>query len=84
MPACLSMLRKVSSFKSSDGFPATVTLPGSLGCLYCRWLPLVLTSTQPALSSNRITSATFILPVRIVLRSRWPEPRRTSSSIAWR
>src|SRR4030042_1126432 len=33
-----------------------VTRPGLFGCLYCRWLPRVLTNTQPCPSSRRITS----------------------------
>src|SRR3972149_9210647 len=33
-----------------------VTRPGLPGCLYCRWLPRVLTNTQPSPSSRRITS----------------------------
>jgi hypothetical protein len=43
----LNMLFKVPGAKSSLGFPGTVTRPGLLACLNCRWLPLVATKYQP-------------------------------------
>ena len=59
------MLFHVPGDKSSDGFPAIVTLPGLPGCLYWRWLPRVATNTQPSSSINRIASRTFdITPTR--------------------
>ena len=46
---------------SSPSCPLTVTRPGFVGCLNCRWLPLVITRIHPSSSSIRITSRTFTL-----------------------
>ena len=54
-PACLRTLFSVPGASSSLGFPASVSSRGFSGCLYCRSLPRVRTSTQPSRSSNRIT-----------------------------
>ena len=43
-----------------EGCPATVTLPGLLGCLYWRWLPACFTTRHPSDSTSLITSRTFI------------------------
>src|SRR5437870_10592218 len=59
-PACFKMLFRVPGATSSDSLPATVTRPGFLGCLYCRWLPLVATRNQPSASISLITSRTFM------------------------
>src|SRR5437773_404153 len=37
--ACRQTLLSVPAARSSPGFPATVTRPGLIGCLYWRWLP---------------------------------------------
>ncbi len=47
--------------RSSPGLPGTVTTPGLLACLYCRWLPRVRSRRHPPRSSSLITSRTFIL-----------------------
>ena len=47
-PACLSMAFSVPCGMSRLGFPATVTVPGLLVCLYCRWLPRVRASSHPS------------------------------------
>src|SRR3990170_2899207 len=66
-PACFSMAFNVPGGTSRLGLPATVTVPGLLGCLYCRWLPRVRASRHPSSVSNRISSPTFTRP-RV---SRW-------------
>ena len=38
-----------------------VTLPGLVGCLYWRWLPLVATKYQPSASIILIISRTFMV-----------------------
>src|ERR1022692_3834415 len=58
-PACLRMLRSVPGGNSAPGLPAIVTRPGFSGCLYCRWLPAVLTRYQPSASISFIISRTF-------------------------
>ena len=55
------MLFCVPAAKSSPAFPATVTVPDLLACLYCRWLPLVRTRCQPSFSRILISSLIFIL-----------------------
>src|SRR5437016_3715860 len=47
-PACLSMAFNVPGGTSRLGLPATVTTPGLLGCLYCRWLPRVRARRHPS------------------------------------
>ena len=42
------LLFRVPGAKSSLGFPGTVTRPGLLVCLNCRWLPRVDTWNQPS------------------------------------
>src|SRR5271157_3160186 len=37
-----------------------VTRPALVGCLYCRWLPLVATKYQPSASISLTASRTFI------------------------
>lgn len=59
MPACLRMLRSVPIGTSVLGLPATVTVPGFVGCRYWRWLPLVRTRYQPSASMNLRISLTF-------------------------
>jgi hypothetical protein len=66
-PACLRMLLSVPGANSSPGLPGTVTRPGLLGCLNCRWLPLVLTNCQPSCSINLVTSRTFTSQVYLHL-----------------
>src|ERR1043165_9071241 len=51
-PACLTMLAQVLG-RLPAGLPAIVTSPGRFGCLYCRWLPRVRASSQPAASTRR-------------------------------
>ena len=58
-PACLKTLFNVPGGRSSLGFPATVTRPGFVVCLNCRWLPLVATRYQPSSLNRASTSATF-------------------------
>ena len=58
-PDCLRILFNVPGAKSSPGLPATVTRPGLVGCLNCRWLPLVVTKYQPSWPSIRNMSDTF-------------------------
>lgn len=58
-PACLRILFKVPAARSSPGFPAIVTKPAFPGCLNCRWLPRVLTRTQPSSVISLRTSLTF-------------------------
>lgn len=48
-------LPRVAAF----GFPATVTLPGFVGCSYCRWLPRCSTKRQPSFSMSRTRSRNF-------------------------
>src|SRR2546422_3010020 len=55
-PACFSMAFNVPGGTSRLGLPATVTVPGLLGCLYCRWLPRVRTSRHPSSVRSRIRS----------------------------
>ena len=57
-PACRRMLFSVPGARSSFGCPATVTRPGFVGCLYCRWLPFWATMIQPSSSIIRRTSRT--------------------------
>ena len=57
--ACLRMLRSVPGGNSALGLPTIVTRPGFSGCLYCRWLPAVLTRYQPSASISLIISRTF-------------------------
>src|SRR5262245_15776207 len=59
-PACLKMLANVPGGRVSLSLPDTVTRPGFVGCLNCRWPPLDLTCTQPSERSLRSTSLTFI------------------------
>jgi hypothetical protein len=58
-PACRLTEAKVPFGMSSPIWPLTVTRPDFVGCLNCRWLPRVTTSTQPCCSSRRMTSRTF-------------------------
>src|SRR5713101_6404477 len=58
-PACFSMAFKVPGGTSKLGFPATVTVPGLLACLYCRWLPRGRASRHPSSSRSRTSSPTF-------------------------
>ena len=59
-PACLSTLFNVPGETSWLGWPAIVTLPFLVGCLYCRWLPRVTTRYQPSSWINLMISRTFI------------------------
>src|SRR5437660_2730817 len=61
-PACLSMAFNVPGGTSRLGLPTTVTVPGLLECLYCRWLPRVRASRHPSSARSRITSPTFTSP----------------------
>jgi len=67
--ACLRMLFSVPGARSSLGFPATVTRPFFVGCLNCRWLPLVAAKYQPSFCKSRITSRTLAAKI-ISLQSR--------------
>ena len=58
-PACLKILFHVFGFNSSRPCPAIVTRPGLVGCLYCLWLPLVLTISHPSSSIILIASRTL-------------------------
>src|SRR5829696_8702748 len=58
-PACLTMLAQVFGCSVSDGLPAIMTSPGRSACLYCRCLPRVRASSQPAPSTRRIASLTL-------------------------
>jgi len=57
---CFRILLSVPDAKSSLGLPDTVTRPGLIGCLNCRWLPRVACKYQPSSCNNRRTSDTFI------------------------
>ena len=46
------MAFKVPYGTSAPGLPATVTVPDVVGCLYCRWPPLVLARYHPLSSSS--------------------------------
>jgi hypothetical protein len=59
-PDCFRILLSVPDAKSSLGLPATVTRPGLVGCLNCRWLPRVACKYQPSSCNKRRTSDTFI------------------------
>src|SRR5437667_3564068 len=61
-PACLSMAFNVPGGTSRLGLPATVTVPGLLGCLSCRWLPRVRASCHPSSARSRSSSPTFTPP----------------------
>ena len=63
MPACLMMLLSVPAANSCLRFPATVTRPGFLGCLYWRWLPDCATWNHPSSRSSLITSRTFMTKI---------------------
>src|SRR5487761_115678 len=58
--ACFKILLSVPGGTSRLGLPATVTVPGLLECLNCRWLPFVRTSFHPSRSSSCITSRNFM------------------------
>src|SRR6266498_3973240 len=58
-PACFSTLFTVLGGMSIPGLPATVTVPGLLGCRNWRWLPLVRTNIHPSDSIREIKSRTF-------------------------
>lgn len=58
-PDCLRMLFCVPGARSSPGLPGTVTKPGRVACLYCRWLPRVRSKYQPVASIMRMISRTF-------------------------
>ncbi len=58
-PACLKIQFHVFGFKSSRPCPATVTRPDLTGCLYCRWLPQILTSSHPSSSIILVASRTL-------------------------
>ena len=62
IPACLRILFSVPGGMSIPGFPDTVTVPRFEGCLNCRWLPRVRTSTQPSFFNSRRSIRTFINP----------------------
>ena len=47
-PACRFTDANVPLGMSSPKLPLTVTRPGLIKCLNCRWLPSVLTSPQPS------------------------------------
>src|SRR3990172_4294916 len=47
-PACRRILRHAPGGRPSLGGPATVTVPGRLGCWNCRWLPVRRTSSTTA------------------------------------
>jgi hypothetical protein len=66
------MLLSVPGANWSDGWPGTVTCPGLVGCLNCRWLPLVRSRYQPSSRRRLITSRTFIAvqPLRPSRRER--------------
>ena len=57
------MLLSVPAANSCPGFPATVTRPGFVGCLYWRWLPVWATWNHPSSRSCPITSRTFITKI---------------------
>ena len=50
---------QVFGCKVSDGLPAIVTTPGRSVCRYCRWLPRVRASSQPAASMRLMASRTL-------------------------
>jgi len=76
-PACFSIAFKVPGGTSKLGLPATVTVPGLLACLYCRWLPRVRASRQPSPSSRRISSPTFkSVPMPSAMPCNGPAQRR--------
>ena len=51
--------------KSSDRLPATVTRPGFVGCLSCRWLPRVATISHPSAARSWRISRTFTTRARL-------------------
>ena len=60
-PACFQILFSKNWSNVSLGLPLTVTLPFFVGCLNCRWSPLVYISIQPSALSILITSFTLYL-----------------------
>jgi hypothetical protein len=72
------MLRSAPGGNSALGLPAIVTRPGFSGCLYCRWLPAVVTRYQPSASISLIISRTFRGNDHSILDGRrfsWDDPR---------
>lgn len=67
------MLFNVPGATSSPGFPATVTRPGLVVCLNCRWEPRCRTTDQPSSSSILTTSRIFTM--RSTPRSRCLDQR---------
>src|ERR1039457_5358492 len=68
-PACLRMLFNVPGSTSSLRWPAMVTRPGFLGCLYWRWLlPVPGSIAQPAFSLRVMMSRTFMISPPVVPR----------------
>jgi len=63
IPACFIIFLSVPTGTSTDGCPATVTVPDFAGWRNWRWLPLWRTCTYPSLSTMRIASLTFTEPV---------------------
>ena len=61
-PDCLRILFNKPGGKSSLGLPGTVTRPGLLACLNCRWLPRVVTRYHPSRRRISRISETFTLP----------------------
>lgn len=53
------MLLSVPGARASLALPAIVTRPFLVPCLYCLWLPRVLTRNQPSSTISLIASLTF-------------------------
>jgi hypothetical protein len=74
-------LLSVPAASSCPSFPATVTRPGFLGCLYWRWLPDYATWNHPSSRSSLITSRTFMTKIpyrRVFALESYEGPRLTS------
>ena len=57
-PACRRMLLSVFGARIFGGCPATVTRPGLVGCLNCRWLDRCRSRYQPSASMSLMASRT--------------------------
>src|SRR5262245_23260415 len=64
------MLAFVLGGKSFDSLPETVTRPGLVGCLNCRWLPRIATTAQSSFFRSRIISRTFTCSPPLVAERR--------------
>jgi len=62
--------RTVSEEAQNEGLPGTVTLPGLIGWRYWRWLPRVVTCSQPSASMSLMIARTFTSARGYVLSQR--------------